>query len=241
MWFRLFPFFLLVVYAFAQADDTITLTTIKLVDFDPLETVTFKFDWKSEAGHHKSRLTSFRQLTSPTQLNNATLELISGRAEDKGTDVMDIIAVNVSTVDGTNAIHYKLHPGTPGGPYHARMSGTIFNGRTSLSSTTSALSNTFTVTTSSLPCAVGTWTPVRSLTDPTYSPVRLTVVTFDGELFSAPKTVFTHADISGPKAGISFSLDRVNFLFDFAEHNISVEVLNTVTGFNGGPQYLGEI
>ncbi|KAF8127815.1 hypothetical protein K438DRAFT_1789710 [Mycena galopus ATCC 62051] len=181
----------------------------------------------------------------PTQLNNITLELISGTAEDKSNNVVDIIAsetcpvVNYSTLDG-NQINYNFHPGTPAGPYYARMNGTIYNGNTSLNNTTSALSDTFNITPSDLLlCANGTWTPVSSLTDPAYKPLLLSV-SQDGGIESPPVTVFAQAELSGLDAGIFYDLTNVDVLFELGtigvDYNMTTEVLNTVTGFNAGAQ-----
>ncbi|KAF7358831.1 BTB domain-containing protein [Mycena sanguinolenta] len=165
------------------------------------------------------------------------MELISGKAEDKGTDVVDIIVVNYSTSRGSSA-HYSFHPGAPSGPYHVRMNGTIFNGDTSLSRTISALSDTVTIYDSDLPCVAGTWTPVSGLTDPAYSPLRLTIADFD-----SIKTIFPQSAVSGPYGGIPVVMDLVDVLFDDTlDYNATAEVLNTVTGFNAGAQaaILGE-
>ncbi|KAJ7239818.1 hypothetical protein C8J57DRAFT_1372145 [Mycena rebaudengoi] len=217
MWFKLLPLFLLAAYALAQGDDTIGSLTVGHGIFGGL---VIDFLWKGEAGH---------------QLNNITMELISGKAEDKGTDVVDIIAVNFSTLRGHSFL-YSFHPGTPAGPYHVRMNGTLFNGDTSLSSTVSALSDTVIVTDSGLPCAAGTWTPVRGLTDPAYSPLRLTI---QAARLSSPMTVFPQSAVSSPFGGIPVEVSYVDLLFDnaFTNHyNATAEVLNTVTGFNAGVQ-----
>ncbi|KAJ7652914.1 hypothetical protein B0H17DRAFT_1147254 [Mycena rosella] len=141
----------------------------------------------------------------PAQLNNITMELMSGRAEDNGNDVADIISEKwprqppvlshysqLSTVPKapatTSATNFILRSvpslrmerqclkplQTPPGDYHVRMNGTIWSGITTLSTTT-ARSNTFNVNTStSYPCNTPPWTPVRSVTDPGYSPLRIT-------------------------------------------------------------------
>ncbi|KAJ6529230.1 hypothetical protein B0H19DRAFT_1242823 [Mycena capillaripes] len=235
MWLRLLPLFLFAAYALAQGDDTIgslTFGTSNAGQFGGVDDevrADIDFVWKGEAGHNKS-----------LSLNNITMELISGKAEDKGTDVVDIIVVNYSTSRG-NGVAYTFHPGTPEGPYHVRMNGTIFNGDTSLSSTVSVLSNTATITESSLPCVAGTWTHVRSLTDPAYSPLRLTL----NPSFFSTGTVFPQAEVSGPGAAISVDVSYVDLLFDDTgfemgfdsiRYNATAEVLNTVTGFNAGVQ-----
>ncbi|KAJ6544460.1 hypothetical protein B0H19DRAFT_1267720 [Mycena capillaripes] len=163
-------------------------------------------------------------LTVSTQLNNITLELISGKAEDNGNDVLDIIVANYSTQLDQPQINYDFHPDTPYGVYHARMNGTIYNGATSLSRKISTLSNSFTLTTILHNC--GTSTPVRSLTDPAYSPLRLTVGSGNG--------LVAQADLSGPTGGISINVARVDARFDSGFLQTTMEILNTVTGFSSG-------
>ncbi|KAJ7213344.1 hypothetical protein C8J57DRAFT_1538762 [Mycena rebaudengoi] len=126
MWLQLLPLFLFAAYALAQGDDTIGSLT-----FDTSNAGQF-------GGVDDEVRAAIDFLTASTQLNNITMELISGKAEDKGTDVVDIIVVNYSTSSG-NGVAYTLHPGTPAGPYHVRMNGTLFNGDTSLSSTVSVM------------------------------------------------------------------------------------------------------
>ncbi|KAJ6582452.1 hypothetical protein DFH09DRAFT_1360373 [Mycena vulgaris] len=217
MWFQLLPLFLLAPYALAQGDDTIgSLTVGPVIGFYDEFNEGINFLWKGKAGH---------------ELNNITMELISGKAEDKGTDIVDIIVVNYSTLRG-NSVSYSFHPGAPPGPYHVRMNGTLFDGDTSLSSTISALSDTVTIADSDLPCVAGTWTPVRGLADPAYNPLRLTIADSD-----SIKTVFPQSAVSSPFGGISVALDFVDLLFDYTAHsNTTAEVLNTVTGFNAGAQ-----
>ncbi|KAJ7195950.1 hypothetical protein GGX14DRAFT_575274 [Mycena pura] len=158
---------------------------------------------------------AFNHLT--IKLNNITMELVSETAQGS---VVDIIVANVSTADATQ-VDYTVHPGTPAGVYHVRMNGTIFNGNTKLS-TTSAISNSFSLDASDDPCAAGTFTPVSSPADPTYRPLRFTPQE-GGDV-----SVLTQAEITGPSSSISFTLDRV----DMDAINPTVEVLNTVTGFS---------
>jgi hypothetical protein len=76
------------------------------------------------------------------------------------------------------------------------MNGTIWNGNTQLSTVT-ARSNTFNFTASSEdqdPCHPLTWTPLRSLADPGYSPLRIT---------SPPGgTVYSQADLGDSRSRI---------------------------------------
>jgi len=149
------------------------------------------------------------------------MELVSETAQGS---VVDIIIANVSSADASQ-VFYNVHPGTPAGVYHVRMNGTIFNGNTKLS-TTSANSNSFSLDASDDPCAAGTFTPVSSLTDPAYRPLRFT------PQLGGDVSVLTQAEITGPSASISFTLDRVDVLFEMNAINPTVEVLNTVTGFS---------
>ncbi|KAJ6569163.1 hypothetical protein B0H19DRAFT_1256823 [Mycena capillaripes] len=210
MWLRLASVaFLVETGVFAQGDDTIGSLTV------PTEVgggATVEYIWKGESGHHTS-----------AQLNNITLELIFGKAEG-------LISNQSAQVD-TPQISYTFHPRTPGGKYHARMNGTIFNGATSLSSHASALSNTFTLTANPGSCVAGTFAPVRSLADPAYSPLRLTLPVGGQN--------FTQSSLSGPTGQIDVTVVRVDARFDlcsFSNVQSTLEVVNTVTGFSSGVQ-----
>ncbi|KAJ7634002.1 hypothetical protein B0H17DRAFT_1149809 [Mycena rosella] len=88
--------------------------------------------------------------------------------------VVSLLAVVDRPQSADNDVVYEFHSATPPGDYHVRMNGTIWSGTTTLSTTT-ARSNTFNVNTStSYPCNTPPWMPVRSVTDPGYSPLRIT-------------------------------------------------------------------
>ncbi|KAF7369521.1 BTB domain-containing protein [Mycena venus] len=212
MWFRLLSLLTLSTLVFAQGDDTVSVSTGSQV-FDA--SAAFTFLWKGEAGHN---------------LNNITLELIEGSAEDNGNNVIDIMATNVSSVDSTQ-IDYTVHPGVPGGTYHARMNGTIYNGDTVLSamSKLSTLSNTFSIPDSGVPCSAGTFTPITGLNDPAYHPLRFTTP-LGGH-------VITLAEITGPFASLSIQLGLIDVLFGELDGISTVEVINSETGFNAGVQH----
>ncbi|KAJ7278925.1 hypothetical protein C8J57DRAFT_1304953 [Mycena rebaudengoi] len=62
------------------------------------------------------------------QLRNIALELMSGSAEDLGSDVADIISVNSSlSVGETGLIEYTIHAATPPGAYHIRLNATLYD------------------------------------------------------------------------------------------------------------------
>ncbi|KAJ6533416.1 hypothetical protein DFH09DRAFT_1284426 [Mycena vulgaris] len=215
MWLRLLYLVALFALVCAQGDDTLSVSTEQaLTGF-----ANFEFLWKGEAGHN---------------LNNITLELVQGSAEDNGNNVMDIMITNVSSLDTTQAV-YTIHPGVPAGTYHARVNGTIYNGDTVLSSTStlSTLSNTFSILDAGVPCSAGTFTPITSLQDPAYRPVR----------FTAPigAQVFTLASITGPSASLSITFGNVDVLFNAIEVPATMEVINTITGFNAGVQHTNSI
>ncbi|KAJ7127965.1 hypothetical protein C8R44DRAFT_101299 [Mycena epipterygia] len=116
-------------------------------------------------------------------LRNITAELMVGKAEDNGQDVADIICDHVADQDPVLSFDffYQAHAATPAGNYHIRMNGTVFDtlsagpGQpgTPVSNTTFR-SKTFTLSSGApFACTTPTWTPVVSLADPGYSPLRL--------------------------------------------------------------------
>ncbi|KAJ7249674.1 hypothetical protein C8J57DRAFT_1356395 [Mycena rebaudengoi] len=195
----------------AQGDDTVSIKS----DSQSIDTFAdFTFLWKGEPGHN---------------LNNITLELVEGSAEDNGNSVMDVMITNESSARTTH-ISYTLFPGIPAGTYHARMTGTIYNGNTALSgtNTVTTLSNTFSIRDSGVPCSAGTFTPIKGLTDPAYQPVRITSPV-GGEVISQPS-------ITGPFGSFVVHVNAVDVLFRASLEPATMEVINTVTGFNAGVQ-----
>ncbi|KAJ6589512.1 hypothetical protein B0H19DRAFT_1367829 [Mycena capillaripes] len=88
-----------------------------------------------------------------------------------------------------------------------------------------------------LPCLANTWTPVRSVTDPNYKPVRVILPTLGSLAGSNQQVVYKQEEITGPQGLLEFQLDRVDQLFDFTQFDdMTAEVLNTNTGFNAGVQ-----
>ncbi|KAJ7501567.1 hypothetical protein B0H11DRAFT_1992221 [Mycena galericulata] len=196
----------------AQGDDTVSITSSS----QTIDTFAdFTFLWQGEAGKH---------------LNNITLELVEGSAEDNGNSVIDIMIANVSSVD-TTQISYTLFPGIPAGTYHARLNGTIYNGNTVLSgtNTVSTLSNTFSIPDSGALCSAGTFTPVKSPSDPAYQPARITS--------PVGAQVVAQPSITGPDASLVIQVDAVDVLFDASLAPATMEVINTATGFNAGVQH----
>ncbi|KAJ7624470.1 hypothetical protein FB45DRAFT_923488 [Roridomyces roridus] len=213
MWLQLLSLLALGAVVQGQGDDTISVSTNGQTLDSGL--ATFNFLWKGEAGHN---------------LNNISLELVQGSAEDKGTSVIDIIATNVSSVDSTSII-YSIHPGISAGTYHTRINGTIYNGDQILSGSppVSSLSNTFSIADSGIPCSAGTFTPVTSLTDPAYQPLR----------FTSPlgASQFPQADVTGPGSLLSMEIGVVDTTFGTFFGPATVEVINTQNGFNAGVQH----
>ncbi|KAJ7455857.1 hypothetical protein FB451DRAFT_1407682 [Mycena latifolia] len=106
------------------------------------------------------------------------------------------------------------------------MNGTIWTGATQIGTTT-ALSNTINFTGIALPdpCHPITWTPVRSLTDPGYTPLRITDPV-GGSLIVPSET----------DGSIIGTLTKVDVTFDAENMNQTMEMVNTQTGFSAGVQ-----
>ncbi|KAJ7203659.1 hypothetical protein GGX14DRAFT_461718 [Mycena pura] len=97
MWLQLFPFFLL---PCAQAQ-AIT---------NPIESVTAPSTLTNAATNYFIQWTW--TATIKQSLNNITMELISGAAEDNGNDIVDIIVSNFRTLGGNpgpNLNNYAVH------------------------------------------------------------------------------------------------------------------------------------
>ncbi|KAJ7902201.1 hypothetical protein B0H13DRAFT_2027112 [Mycena leptocephala] len=196
----------------AQGDDSVSITS----STSTIDTFAdFTYEFKGEAGH---------------VLNNITLALVEGSAEDNGNSVMDIMVANLSSAK-TTSFTYSLFPGIPSGTYHARLTGTIYNGDTILAgnSSASALSNTFSIPDSGVPCSAGTFTPVTSVTDPAYSPVRITA--------PVGGNVLVQSSITGPAGSFVIHVDAVDASFFANLEPTTMEVINTQTGFNAGVQH----
>ncbi|KAF7356034.1 BTB domain-containing protein [Mycena venus] len=148
-------------------------------------------------------------------------------ASNKGTNVIDIMFANVSSVPSP-LIEYTVFPGIAAGPYHVRLSGTIFNGNTALSGT-SALSNTFTILNSGVPCSAGTFTPVTSISDLGYNPVRI----------ASPEgaDVIMLFTVTNPNGQLVVIVTAVDVTFDTTLAPATLEVINAKTGFNAGVQH----
>ncbi|KAJ6576821.1 hypothetical protein B0H10DRAFT_2236195 [Mycena sp. CBHHK59/15] len=153
---------------------------------------------------------------------------MAGPAEDKGQDVQDIVLVGLSTANSNQGgFNYDFHGAMPAGLYHVRINGTIWTGATQIGTTT-ALSNTINFTGIALdPCHPVTWTPVRSVTDPGYTPLRITSPV-GGSLIVPTETV-----TAGVVVG---TLTKVDLTFDAENMNQTMEMVNTQTGFSAGAQ-----
>lgn len=103
------------------------------------------------------------------------------------------------------------------------MNATIFDGATQLGGTT-ALSNTFAIT--GPQCALS-WTPVSSVTDPGYTPLR----------FENPSgSIISQEELNGPNSGINFNFLARDHTYQVDGLSMTVEVLSADTGFSAGVQ-----
>ncbi|KAJ6491107.1 hypothetical protein C8R45DRAFT_1213176 [Mycena sanguinolenta] len=181
-----------VLFVTAQGNDEFG----SIAAFFSIPVVYISFVWDGEAGH---------------QLSNISMELMSGK-----DTVEDIIALNVSPTVGT--LYYQPHPMMPNGNYFVRVNGTVTNGdSTTPLSTASGSSPAFDIPfggPADTSCLENTWTPVRSVEDPNYEPVRVIL----------PEVGTLASSTSGGK-----------FIFD----RTTAEVINTETGFNVGAQEPG--
>ncbi|KAF7358562.1 hypothetical protein MSAN_01194400 [Mycena sanguinolenta] len=196
----LFFALLLSSYSLAQGNDTIGSLTARVGDG-----VIISYQWFGEPGH---------------ELKNITVELLSGAA---GASVVeDILGIHYSESDGTS---FSL-PGDaayPAGDYFVRMNATIFNGASQLGGTT-ALSNTFAIT--GPQCALS-WTPVSSITDPGYTPLRIE---------SPSGSIISQQDLNGPDSGISFTFSSRDHTYSVDGLSMTMEVLSVDTVFSAGVQ-----
>ncbi|KAJ6561305.1 hypothetical protein B0H10DRAFT_2366107 [Mycena sp. CBHHK59/15] len=138
------------------------------------------------------------------------------------------VVVDLSTANSNQGgFNYDFHGAMPAGLYHVRINGTIWTGATQIGTTT-ALSNTINFTGIALdPCHPVTWTPVRSVTDPGYTPLRITSPV-GGSLIVPTETV-----TAGVVVG---TLTKVDLTFDAENMNQTMEMVNTQTGFSAGAQ-----
>ncbi|KAJ7200358.1 hypothetical protein GGX14DRAFT_400709 [Mycena pura] len=117
------------------------------------------------------------------ELRNITAELMVGKAEDNGQEVADIMLDHGNPLLSDNGFGYQAHAATPEGNYHVRVNGSVFfvssdfstgETNTTFLSNTTLRSKTF-ILSSGKPfaCTTPTWTPVASVADPNYYPLRL--------------------------------------------------------------------
>ncbi|KAJ7841292.1 hypothetical protein B0H13DRAFT_2365798 [Mycena leptocephala] len=168
-------------------------------------------------------------------LNNITMELMLGRFEDNGNEVVDIMAVEQTSIS-SNSVNYYVHASTPAGDYHIRMNGTIYNGNTPLSNITTR-SPTMNITIiDNFQCNTpAAFTPVRSLSDADYSPVRVIQPVAGDVLLQTQLT-------NGPLAFVTGLVAAVDDLFDVVDMvNPTLELVNMETGFNTSPQSLSTL
>ncbi|KAJ7051746.1 hypothetical protein C8F01DRAFT_1091220 [Mycena amicta] len=118
-------------------------------------------------------------------LRNITAELMIGKAEDNGQDVADIIMIHVADTDPvlSDDFGYQIHADIPGGNYHLRVNGSVFNTLeisgpndpgTPIGKNVTTRSKTFIITAGPLfVCTHPVFTAVPSVDSPLYSPLRL--------------------------------------------------------------------
>jgi hypothetical protein len=106
----------------------------------------------------------------------------------------------------------------PDGNYFVRVNGTVTSGdSTTPLSTASGSSTAFDIFTggpSDSTCLENTWTPIRSVEDPNYKPIRVILPTLGSLTGSTQQSVFAQADISGTTGIIEFQVPKVDQLFD---------------------------
>ncbi|KAJ7465822.1 hypothetical protein B0H11DRAFT_2240092 [Mycena galericulata] len=157
------------------------------------------------------------------------MELMVGTLEDNGNEVMDIIAVE-QTSNRDNSVIYYVHASTPAGDYHIRMNGTIYNGNTPLSSVTTRSSTMNITIGDGFQCNTpAAFTPVRSLSDADYSPVRV--------IQPAAGDVVLQTELAGELGSVGGVLTVLDGLFDDIDMvNVTLELVNVETGFSTVPQ-----
>ncbi|KAJ7914592.1 hypothetical protein B0H13DRAFT_2002127 [Mycena leptocephala] len=191
--------------AYAQTQDTLAITAPHMI-VDPTQATAFSYAFVGKTGH---------------EFSNIWMELMFGKSPDSSSSVADIIAVGYSQKNG-NSIPYALHASTPAGSYHVRMNGTISEGTTSLD-TIVAYSAAINITLSnSYQCATPAFTPVRSVFDPGYSPLRLAMPAA-GAVFLQNTLHLEHGNITG-------TLSIVNASSDTSNINATLELVSMGTG-----------
>ncbi|KAJ6632310.1 hypothetical protein B0H10DRAFT_1976913 [Mycena sp. CBHHK59/15] len=208
-------------FAYAASNDSIV--NIQLPD--PIVAgnfLTFDYLFEGDVGH---------------VLRNITAELMVGKAEDNGTDVTDIICDHVADTDPVLSFDffYQAHAATPPGNYHIRMNGTSYNTLqagpgepgTPVSNLTFR-SKTFAITSGPpFPCTTPAFTPVRSISDPGYSPLRL----------GQPNGGDTYFQTNLSSVGITVAPYWVDD--SFAGHKVpsmSLELVSSTSGASAGVQ-----
>ncbi|KAJ6454111.1 hypothetical protein C8R45DRAFT_1222885 [Mycena sanguinolenta] len=192
--------------AYSQLEDTIALTVPDELT-DPTSAAIFSYAWVGDPGH---------------ELKNISMELISESASGGNDSVADIVVWGYTQQNG-NTILYPLHAATPPGNYHIRMNATIYSGGLPLSTivTSSRTLNISLVT--SYQCETPTFTPVTSISDAAYSPLRL-VTPMGGAVF--PRNI-----LNSEFGNITGSLYIVDGSFNTENINATLELVNVGTGF----------
>ncbi|KAJ7926364.1 hypothetical protein B0H13DRAFT_1862400 [Mycena leptocephala] len=177
-------------------------------------------------------------------LVNISMELMSGK--DTVNDIIGTsstgmcfclspplhLALNVSPTVGT--LYYQPHTMMPDGNYFVRVNGTVTKGdSTTPLSTASGSSTAFDISPSGpsdSTCLENTWTPIRSVEDPNYKPVRVILPTLGSLAGSTQQSVFVQADISGTAGILELQVPKVDQLFDIrvnlTSSNAEISVLS---------------
>ncbi|KAF7346832.1 hypothetical protein MSAN_01822300 [Mycena sanguinolenta] len=202
----LIPLLFLSSSAYSQFEDTIALTVPDVL-VDPTSAAIFSYAWVGDPGH---------------QLKNISMELIRASASADSDSVADIVVWGYTQQNG-NTILYPLHAATPPGSYHIRMNATIYSGSLPLS-TIVTNSRTFNISlVTSYQCETPTFTPVTSISDVTYSPLRL-VTPMAGAVF--PRNI-----LNSNFGNITGSLYIVDGSFNTESINATLELVSLGTGF----------
>ncbi|KAJ6631971.1 hypothetical protein B0H10DRAFT_1937706 [Mycena sp. CBHHK59/15] len=187
--------------------------------------------WEGEAGHDTYSMPQYLDPTNSCNsllLNNITMELMSGSEEDAGNNVTDIICVGYSSTElqGSNVV-YQLHSAvssslrfTGGDAYFTQDSSRVV----------------------SYPYDVRIWnlaeslcveflagfTPVRSITDPAYTPLQIQTPGGGGVCYQT--------ELIGPTRAIFMDLAAIDTLFDPTNMDLTVEVVRTDSGYSTAVQ-----
>ncbi|KAJ7739426.1 hypothetical protein DFH07DRAFT_965712 [Mycena maculata] len=172
-------------------------------------------------------------------------------AEDSGDDVMDIMQIQMQQ---SGSFNYYFRPSTPPGNYHVRLNGTVWSLQEATPTSINDLvldaplfnattrTPTFSVAaaaSSAFPCATPAFTPVRSLSDPAYAPVRVTGPT-EGSVVPLVSTSIAGGEQTWDHLiDVGFMPMDTDTYYDgpllvYAPVGLSLELVNSDTGASAG-------